>query len=88
MTVEEIVQDLIEVAEEEVQEEDKEITDETIMKPTTEKNRQTIDTLVNFSIFTQSGGIGTIALKASKLFEEELCESMKQTFISDFFEKK
>ena len=88
MTVEEIVQDLIEVAEEEVQEEDKEITDETIMKPTTEKNRQTIDTLVNFSIFTQSGGIGTIALKASKLFEEELCESMKQTFISDFFETK
>ena len=88
MTVEEIAQDLIEVAEEEVQEEDKEITDETIMKPTTEKNRQTIDTLVNFSIFTQSGGIGTIALKASKLFEEELCESMKQTFISDFFEKK
>ena len=88
MTVEEIVQDLIEVAVEEVQEEDKEITDETIMKPTTEKNRQTIDTLVNFSIFTQSGGIGTIALKASKLFEEELCESMKQTFISDFFEKK
>ena len=88
MTVEEIVQDLIEVAEEEVQEEDKEITDETIMKPTTEKNRQTIDTLVNFSIFTQSGGIGTIALKASKLFEEELCESMKQTFISEFFEKK
>ena len=88
MTVEEIVQDLIEVAEEEVQEEDKEITYETIMKPTTEKNRQTIDTLVNFSIFTQSGGIGTIALKASKLFEEELCESMKQTFISDFFEKK
>ena len=88
ITVEEIVQDLIEVAEEEVQEEDKEITDETIMKPTTEKNRQTIDTLVNFSIFTQSGGIGTIALKASKLFEEELCESMKQTFISDFFEKK
>ena len=88
MTVEEIVQDLIEVAEEEVQEEDKEITDETIMKPTTEKNRQTIDTLVNFSIFTQSGGIGTIVLKASKLFEEELCESMKQTFISDFFEKK
>ena len=37
------------------------------------------------SMFTQSGEIGTIALKAAKLFEKELCESMKQTFISDFF---
>ena len=40
------------------------------------------------SMFTQSCEIGTIALKAAKLFEKELCESMKQTFISDFFEKK
>ena len=71
-----------------MQEEDKEITDETITKPTTEKIRETIDTLVNFSMFTQSGEIGTIALKAAKLFEGELCESVKQTFISDFFEKK
>ena len=39
-------------------------------------------------MFTQSSEIGTIALKAAKLFEKELCESMKQTFISDFFEKK
>ena len=38
-------------------------------------------------MFTQSGEIGTIALKATKLFEE-LYESMKKTFISDFFEKK
>ena len=38
-------------------------------------------------MFTQSGEIGTIALKATKLFEE-LYESMKKPFISDFFEKK
>ena len=88
MTDEEIVQDLIEIAEEEVQEEDEEVTDETITKPTTEEIRKAIDTLVHFSMFTQSGEIGTIALKASKLFQKELCESMKQTFISDFFEKK
>ena len=37
---------------------------------------------------TQGGKIGTVALKAANLFEKELCESMKQTFISDFFEKK
>ena len=39
-------------------------------------------------MFTKSGEIGTTGLKAAKLFEKELCESMKQTFISDFFEKK
>ena len=59
MTDEEIVQDLIEVAVEEVQEEDKQVTDETITKPTTEEIRKAIDTLVDFSMFTQSGKIGT-----------------------------
>ena len=88
MTDEEIVQDLIEVAEEEGQEEDEQVTDEAITKPTTEEIiRKSIDTLVDFSMFTQSGEIGTIALKAAKLFEKELCESIKKTFISDFFEK-
>ena len=85
MTNEEIVQGLIEVAEEEVQEEDEEVTDETITKPTTEEIRKAIDAHVDFPMFTQSGEIGAIALKAAKLFEKELCESMKQTFISDFF---
>ena len=88
MTDEEIVQDLIEVAEEEGQEEDEQVTDEAITKPTTEEIiRKSIDTLVDFSMFTQSGEIGTIALKAAKLFEKELCESIKKPFISDFFEK-
>ena len=87
MTDEKIVQDLIEVAEEEVQEEDEEVTDETITKRTTEEICKAIDTLVNFSNFTQSGEIGTIALKAAKLFEKELCQSMKQTFISGFSKK-
>ena len=86
MTDDEIVQDLIQVAKEQVQEKDEEVTDETIMKPTTEEIRKTVHTLVNFSIFTQSGEIGTIASKAAKLFEKESCESMK--LISDFFEEK
>ena len=71
-----------------MQEEDEEVTDETITTTTTEEIRKAIDTLVEFSMYTQSGKIGTIALKAAKLFEKELCESMKQTVISDFFEKK
>ena len=52
------------------------------------KNKNKNKTLVHFSMFTKSGEIGTTGLKAAKLFEKELCESMKQTFISDFFEKK
>ena len=89
MIDEEIVLDLIEVAEKEVQEEKyEEVTDEMITKPTAEEICKAIDTLVDFSMFTESGEIGTIALKAAKLFEKELRESMKQIFISDFFEKK
>ena len=49
--------------------------------------RQAIDTLLNFSMFTESGEIGTMAMKASNLFEKELCESMRQTSISDFLKK-
>ena len=85
MTDEEIVEDLIE---EELQEVEEQVTDETIMKPTTEEILKVINTLGDFSIFTQRGEIRTIALKAAKLSEKELCESMKQTFIPDFFEKK
>ena len=70
MTDEEIVQDLIEVAEEEVEEEDEEVTDEKVTNLTAEEIRKAIDTLVDFSMFTQSGEMGTIALKAAKLFEK------------------
>ena len=58
-----------------------------IRKSTTGKVYKAIDTLVDFSIFTQSGKIGTIALKAAKSFEKDLCESIKQTFISNVFKK-
>ena len=48
MTEEEIVQDIIEVAEEEVQEEDEKDIDETLTKSTTEEICKAIDALVNF----------------------------------------
>ena len=83
---EDIVQVIVEVVEEETQEEEgNEISDETATKPTTEEVRKAIDTLVNFSMFTQSDDIGRVALNASKLFEKELCESLKQTSVLDFF---
>ena len=86
MTDEDIVQDIVEVVEEETQEEEgNEVSDETVTKPTTEEVPKAIDTLVNFSMFTQSGEIGRLTLNASKLFEKELCESLKQTSILDFF---
>ena len=88
LTDDEIVQDLIQVAKEEVQKEDEEVTDETITKPTIAEICKSIGTLVDFLMFTHSGEIGTIALKVAKMFEKVLCESMKETFISDFFEKK
>ena len=91
MTDKEIVQDIRDIVEEEVQEVDEvvdeEDADESLTKPTTKEMRQAIDTLLNFSMFTESGEIGTIAMKASNLFEKELCESMRQTSISDFFQK-
>ena len=55
MPDEQIVRDIIEVVEEEVQEQDIENTDETITKPTTKEIRKAIDTLVSFSMFTESG---------------------------------
>ena len=87
MTDEEIVQDLIEIAEEEVQEEDEEVTDETITKPTTEEIRKVIDTFVHFSMFTQSGEIGTIALKAAKLFEKVVRVNETNIYFRPFREK-
>ena len=87
MTDEEIVQDITEVVEVEVKEEDEEDTDETLTKPTTVEICKAIDTLLNFSMCTLSGEIGTIAMKASTLFEKEPCKSMKQTSISDSFKK-
>ena len=82
MTDVESVQDIIEVVHKKMREEEgNEMTDKGVTKPTIE---EVIDTLVNFSMFTQGGEIGRAALKYSKLFEKELCELMKQTFL-DFF---
>ena len=86
MTDVESVQDIIEVVHKEMREEEgNEMTDKVVTKPTIEEVSKAIDTLVNFSMFTQSGEIGRAALKYSKLFEKELCELMKQTSILDFF---
>ena len=58
------------------------------MKPATVEIRKAIDTLVDFSMFTETGKIRTIAVKALNLFEKELCGSMKQTLILNLSNNK
>ena len=58
------------------------------MKPATVEIRKAIDTLVDFSMFTETGKIRTIAVKALNLFEKELYGSMKQTLILNLSNKK
>ena len=64
MTDGELAQGIIEVADEELQEEDNEDTDGTLTKPMTEEICKATDTLVNFCMFTESGKIGTTAMEA------------------------
>ena len=59
-----------------------------LTKPTTVEIREAIDTLVNFSMFTESDEIGTTAMKASTLFEKELIQSMKQHQFWTFSKKQ
>ena len=64
--------------EQEVQEDESEVfdDDELVTKPTAEEFRKAIDThWYQFSMFTESGEIGVVAMKASTLFEKELCDS-------------
>ena len=49
--------------------------------------RKAIDTLINYSMFRENGEIWVVAMMASTLFEKELCDSLKQASISDFFKK-
>ena len=75
--------------EKEVQEDESEEfdDDELVTKPTAEEIPKATDTLINVSMFTENGEIGVVAMKASTLFEKELCDSLKQASISDFFKK-
>ena len=87
MTEEEI---LLEIRENETVEEDEEDSDdedEISVKPTQEIH-QAIETLVNFSTFTESGEVGAIALNASSLIKMELNRSMRQMTIADCFKKQ
>ena len=73
MTDEEILQEIQEI--DTVEEKENDSVDEMVAKPTPEETRNAIETLVNFSMFTESGEIGDIAVKASTLVEKELYRS-------------
>ena len=55
------------------------------MKPTAEEIRKAIDTIVDFSMFTQSGKIGKIALKAAKLTFSRKNDFLTQRFYTGFY---
>ena len=57
-------------------------------KKTQQQIHQAIETLVDFSTFTESRETGAIALKVSYLIEIEINGSMRQVTIVDFFKKQ
>ena len=60
--------------------------DKIATKPTTLEIRRAIETLVNFSMFTESGEIDNMTM-VSALVQKELATSMKQKAITDFLKK-
>ena len=57
-------------------------------KKTQQQIHQAIETLVDFSTFTESRETGATALKVSYLIEIEINDSMRQVTILDFFKKQ
>ena len=75
----------------EVEEDDEEegtAEDEVPVKPSNEEVRQAIETLLTYSLFTESGEVGAMATKVSSVVESELTRFLKQVTITDFFKKQ
>ena len=68
---------------------DEEYTDQVdeleIPKPSASEVREAIETLINFSMFTESSEIGALIMKTSGIAEIELAATRKQKNITDFF---
>ena len=47
------------------------------VKPSNEKVRQAIETLLTYSLFTENGEVGAMATKISSVFETELASQSK-----------
>ena len=84
--LEEIRGDTVEVEEDD--EEEGTAEDEVPVKPLNEEVRQAIETLLTYSLFTESGEVGAMATKISSVVESELTRFLKQMTITDFFKKQ
>ena len=59
--------------------------DISLEKPTSIHLRSAIETLLDFSFFTESDEVQRCTLEVSKLIEKELSQSLKQASIKDYF---
>ena len=76
------IEEPIEVEDDEEDGGDEDISPE---KPTSIQLRSAIETLLDFSFFTESDEVKRCTLEVSKLIEKELSQSLKQASIKDYF---
>ena len=76
------IEKLIEVEDDEEDGGDEDIS---LEKPTSIQLRSAIETLLDFSFFTESDEVQRCTLEVSKLIEKELSQSLKQASIKDYF---
>ena len=80
-----MVREIEEPIEVEDDEEDGGDEDISLEKPTSIQLRSAIETLLDFSFFTESDEVQRCTLEVSKLIEKELSQSLKQASIKDYF---
>ena len=88
MSDEMIIQEIREGENENENEEDEcseQVTEPEIEKPSASKVREAIETLVNFSMFSENTQIGGLVMRVSRVAEIELVASLKQKNIDDYF---
>ena len=88
LTEEEIVEEIRDIFDEENENDDVQITERSEdipIKPNIQDVFLVIETLLDYSIFTNSGEIGKLATKMSTMVEKENLKLKRQKKITDFF---
>ena len=88
LTEEEIVEEIRDIFDEENENDDVEIaerSEDIPIKPNSQEVFRAIETLLDYSMFTNSGEIGKLATKMSSMVEKENLKLKRQKKITDFF---
>ena len=88
LTEEEIVEEIHGIFDEENENDDVEIaerSEDIPIKPNSQEVFRAIETLLDYSMFTNSGEIGKLATKVSLMIEKENLKLKRQKKITDFF---